>query len=55
MREIKLKGIEKAELQLMNAQLSVRQWENWAWKNNVDLIIENGKVTGLEAKPIIFK
>lgn len=55
MREVKLEWAEKAELDLMNTNLSVREWENWAWKNKVKLIIEGGKVTGLESEPVRYK
>ena len=55
MREVKLERVEKAELDLMNTNLSVREWENWAWKNKVKLIIEGGKVTGLESEPVRYK
>lgn len=55
MREEKLRGIEKAELQLMNAQLTVNEWVRYCLRNNVGLIIEDGKVTGLETKPITYK
>lgn len=55
MREVKLEWVEKAELDLMNTNLSVREWENWAWKNKVKLIIEGGKVTGLESEPVRYK
>lgn len=55
MREQKLRGIEKAELQLMNAQMTVLQWLKYCVRNNVGLIIEDGKVTGLETKPKTYK
>lgn len=55
MREQKLRGIEKAELQLMTNQMSIREWEAWMFKNNCNIIIEDGKVTGIEVKAKTYK
>ena len=55
MREVTLKGIEKAELQMMNNTMTVLQWLKYCIRNKVGLIIEDGKVVGLETKPVTYR
>lgn len=45
----------KADFQLANAEWTVSQWIRWCLRNNVGIVIEDGKVTGYEEKPITVK
>lgn len=51
MKENKLKGVNKLDLEMANLQWTANQWQLWAIKNNVGLILEDGRVTGWEEKP----
>ena len=46
MREEKIKGVKRLDLDLANTLWSVTKWQNWTWRNNVGIIIEDGRVTG---------
>ncbi len=50
MREEKLKGVQTLDLELANLQWTTTKWEAWAGKNQVGIIIEDGKVTGWDVK-----
>lgn len=50
MREEKIKGVQELDLHLANTIWTVTQWMNWAWKNNVGVILEDGKVTGWDLR-----
>ena len=54
MKENKLKGVQKLDLEMANLQWSTNQWQMWTIKNNVGLILEDGRVTGWEEKPQRF-
>lgn len=51
MRELKIRGSQAMDIQIASVMWTVTEWENWADKNNVGLILEDGKVTGFEEKP----
>lgn len=55
MREVQLKGIEKAELQMMNNTMTINEWTRYCLRNKVELVIEDGKVVGLVTKPIMYR
>ena len=55
MKEQKMRGSLKADFQLANAQWTVGHWQKWCIRNNVGLVIEDGKVTGYEEKPKTVK
>ena len=50
MRNEKLKGVQALDLELANIQWTTTQWEAWAAKNQVGIIIEDGKVTGWDVR-----
>ena len=51
MKEEKLKGAIGMDLELANVQWSTNEWIRWSIRNNVGLILEDGRVTGWEDKP----
>ena len=46
MREEKLTGVMSLDLELANTQWTTNDWIRWCLRNNVGIIIEDGKVTG---------
>lgn len=51
MKTEKIRGNQKADLDLANIQWTVARWQKWALENNVGVILEDGKVTGWESEP----
>ena len=54
MKNNQLKGVQKLDLEIANVQWNVNKWQMWAIRNNVGLILEDGRVTGWEVKPERF-
>ena len=51
MKTEKIRGNQKADLDLANIQWTVARWQKWALENHVGVILEDGKVTGWESEP----
>ena len=54
MKNNQLKGVQKLDLEMANVQWNVNKWQLWTIRNNVGLILEDGKVVGWEVKPERF-
>ena len=50
MKEEKLKGVQSLDLELANMQWTTAAWQRWCIRNNVGIIIEDGRVTGWDHK-----
>jgi len=51
MKTEKIRGSQAMDLKIANVLWTVTEWQNWADRNHVGLILEDGKVTGYEEKP----
>lgn len=54
MQTEKIRGEMKLNLELANKIWTVNQWIQWAVRNRVGLIIEDGHVVGWENRPQRF-
>lgn len=50
MKEERLKGVQKLDLDLANTIWTTNEWIKWCLHNNVGIIIEDGRVTGWDHK-----
>ena len=51
MKEEKLSGVLGLDLELANVQWTTNEWIRWCVRNNVGVILEDGRVTGWEDRP----
>ena len=51
MKSESIRGNQAMDLELANVQWSTTQWQLWCAKNNVGVILEDGRVTGWEERP----
>ena len=51
MKSETIRGNQYMDLELANIQWSTTQWQAWCARNNVGVILEDGRVTGWEEKP----
>ena len=50
MREEKIQGVQELDLHLANTIWTVGQWIKWCLRNDVGVILEDGKVTGWDLR-----
>ena len=51
MREVKMTGVMKLDMELANLKWRTARWQKWCLRNNCGLIIEDGRVKGYEPRP----
>ena len=54
MKEYKIKGIDKQELRTHNKTWGWEEWETWAIKHHLGLVIEDGEVKGWITEPELW-
>ena len=51
MKTEKIRGNQAMDLEIANITWTVGEWQKWALRNNVGLILEDGRVVGWDEEP----